>query len=152
MVRVGLSLPLALPFALALAPALVWLVCFSASSQDLSPSFGEDSDLFPFCSGAAGGVALFGDGLEEGGGCFCSWAVERRSGLDLTFGCRRGSESGTGVPGVGVETNSLYELSVVRGCFHGKRRKVIQQKMIASDHTSVGRGSYFFSSYTSGAR
>lgn len=41
---------------------------------------------------------------------------------------------------------------MVRGCFHGKRRKVMQQKMIASDQTSVGRGSYFFSSYTSGAR
>lgn len=41
---------------------------------------------------------------------------------------------------------------MVRGCFHGKRRRVIQQKMIASDQTSVGRGSYFFSSYTSGAR
>lgn len=41
---------------------------------------------------------------------------------------------------------------MVRGCFHGKRRKVMQQKMIASDQISVGRGSYFFSSYTSGAR
>lgn len=41
---------------------------------------------------------------------------------------------------------------MVRGCFQGKRRKVMQQKMIASDQTSVGRGSYFFSSYTSGAR
>lgn len=64
----------------------------------------------------------------------------------------RGLESGTGVPGVGGETKSLNELSVTRGCFHGNRRRVMQQKMIANDHMSVAVGSYFRSSYTSGAR
>jgi len=64
----------------------------------------------------------------------------------------RGCESGTGVPGVGGETNSLYELSTSRGCFQGNLRSVMQQKMIARDQMSVAVGSYFFSSYTSGAR
>lgn len=67
-------------------------------------------------------------------------------------GRRFGSASGTGVPGVGWETKSLKELSVRRGCFHGNRRSVMQQNIIARDQISVGRGSYRFSSYTSGAR
>jgi hypothetical protein len=76
-----------------------------------------------------------------------------RSAVDLArWSARRGCESGTGVPGVGAETNNLYELSVTRGCFQGNRRSVMQQNMMAKDHISVGRGSYFFSSYTSGAR
>jgi hypothetical protein len=43
-------------------------------------------------------------------------------------------------------------LSDIRGAFHGNRRKVMQQKMIASDQMSVGCGSYLDRSYTSGAR
>jgi hypothetical protein len=42
------------------------------------------------------------------------------------------------VPGVGGEANSLYELSVIRGIFQGKRRKDMQQKIIASDQISGG--------------
>lgn len=42
------------------------------------------------------------------------------------------------VPGVGVDANSLYELSVMRGIFHGNRLRDIQQKMMASDQTSAG--------------
>jgi hypothetical protein len=45
-------------------------------------------------------------------------------------------------PSLGGDMKSLYELSDTRGAFHGKRRNVMQQKMIASDHTSVGWGSY----------
>ena len=59
---------------------------------------------------------------------------------------RLGPESGTGVPGVGGDTKSLYELSVTRGCFHGNLLSDIQQKMIANDQISVGWGSYFRSS------
>lgn len=129
-------------------PLLVWLICLWAVSGERSPSLCEGSDLFAspfsfpfgFCSDPD-----WSEGpLERGVRRLLSWLWEGRSGVDL--GRRRGSGSGTGVPGVGLETNNLYELSVMRGCFHGKRRKVIQQKMIASDQTSVGRGSYFFSS------
>lgn len=56
------------------------------------------------------------------------------------------------VPGVGGDAKSLYELSVNRGIFQGKRRNDMQQKIIASDQISGGCGSYFRSSYTSGAR
>jgi hypothetical protein len=42
------------------------------------------------------------------------------------------------VPGVGGEAKSLYELSVMRGIFHGNRRNDMQQKMIASDQISAG--------------
>jgi hypothetical protein len=55
-------------------------------------------------------------------------------------------------PSFGGETKSLYELSEIRGAFHGNRRNVMQQKMMASDQISVGCGSYFERSYTSGAR
>jgi hypothetical protein len=72
--------------------------------------------------------------------------------VGLSCDCFRGCESGTGVPGVGGAANSLYELSINRGCFHGNRRNDMQQKMIANDQMSVAVGSYFFSSYTSGAR
>ena len=43
-----------------------------------------------------------------------------------------------GVPGEGAETKSLYELSDTRGTFQGKRRSVMQAKIIAIDQTSVG--------------
>lgn len=55
-------------------------------------------------------------------------------------------------PSLGGETKSLYELSEIRGAFQGKRRNVMQQKMMANDQISVGCGSYFERSYTSGAR
>ena len=55
-------------------------------------------------------------------------------------------------PSLGGETKSLYELSETRGAFHGNRRSVIQQNMIARDQMSVGCGSYLERSYTSGAR
>lgn len=42
------------------------------------------------------------------------------------------------VPGVGVDANILYELSVIRGIFQGNRLNDIQQKMIASDQMSTG--------------
>jgi hypothetical protein len=42
------------------------------------------------------------------------------------------------VPGVGGDANSLYELSVIRGIFQGKRRKDMQQKIMASDQISGG--------------
>jgi hypothetical protein len=45
-------------------------------------------------------------------------------------------------PSLGGDTKSLYELSEIRGAFHGKRRRVIQQNIIASDQMSVGCGSY----------
>jgi hypothetical protein len=56
------------------------------------------------------------------------------------------------VPGEGGEAKSLYELSVMRGIFHGNLLNDMQQKIIARDQISAGRGSYFRSSYTSGAR
>jgi hypothetical protein len=55
-------------------------------------------------------------------------------------------------PSLGGETKSLYELSESRGAFHGNRRSVMQQNMMASDQISVGCGSYLERSYTSGAR
>lgn len=55
-------------------------------------------------------------------------------------------------PGVGSDAKSLYELSVVRGTFHGKRRSVMQQYIMAKDQISTAVGSYLRSSYTSGAR
>jgi hypothetical protein len=42
------------------------------------------------------------------------------------------------VPGVGVEAKSLYELSVIRGIFHGNLLNDIQQKIMASDQMSAG--------------
>lgn len=56
------------------------------------------------------------------------------------------------VPGVGADANSLKELSVRRGAFQGKRRRDMQAKITAKDQMSVGCGSYFGLSYTSGAR
>jgi hypothetical protein len=41
-------------------------------------------------------------------------------------------------PSFGGEMKSLYELSETRGAFHGNRRKVMQQNIIASDQMSVG--------------
>lgn len=41
-------------------------------------------------------------------------------------------------PSLGGETKSLYELSETRGAFHGNRRRVMQQKMMARDQISVG--------------
>jgi hypothetical protein len=55
-------------------------------------------------------------------------------------------------PSFGGAMKSLYELSEIRGAFQGKRRNVMQQNIIASDQMSVGCGSYFERSYTSGAR
>lgn len=60
--------------------------------------------------------------------------------------------SAGGVPAVGGDTNSLYELSVRRGAFHGNRRSDMQAKIMARDHMSAGRGSYLLVSYTSGAK
>lgn len=40
----------------------------------------------------------------------------------------------------------------MRGTFHGNRLSVMQQNMMARDQTSTAWGSYFLSSYTSGAR
>lgn len=45
-------------------------------------------------------------------------------------------------PSLGGDTNNLYELSDTLGAFHGNRRNVMQQKMMASDQISVGCGSY----------
>lgn len=56
------------------------------------------------------------------------------------------------VPGVGGDANSLYELSVIRGIFHGNLRSDIQAKIIARDHMSADWGSYSRSPYTSGAK
>ena len=42
------------------------------------------------------------------------------------------------VPGVGGDANNLYELSVMRGIFHGNRRKDMQQKIMANDQISQG--------------
>jgi hypothetical protein len=53
---------------------------------------------------------------------------------------------------VGCVVKSLYELSDVFGHFQGKRRSVMQQKIIASDQTSTSCASYFFWVKTSGAR
>ena len=50
--------------------------------------------------------------------------------------------SAGGVPGVGGEINSLNELSVTRGAFHGNLRRDMQANIIASDQISVGCGSY----------
>lgn len=41
-------------------------------------------------------------------------------------------------PSLGGETKSLYELSETRGAFHGKRRNVMQQNIMANDQMSVG--------------
>jgi hypothetical protein len=42
------------------------------------------------------------------------------------------------VPGVGADAKSLYELSVIRGIFHGNLRNDMQQKIIARDQISAG--------------
>lgn len=101
-------------------------------------------------TGDRGGVAIIfeGSSLRADANCvpFSSLGLIVRFGADFTGRCRLGSASGTGVPGVGVETKSLYELSLTRGCFQGNRRRLMQQKMMARDQISVGRGSYFFSS------
>ena len=51
--------------------------------------------------------------------------------------------SAGGVPGVGGEMNSLNELSVMRGAFHGNLLSDMQANIIARDQISVGCGSYF---------
>jgi hypothetical protein len=48
--------------------------------------------------------------------------------------------------------NNRYELSEIRGAFHGNRRSVMQQKIMAMDQMSAILGSYLAWSYTSGAR
>ena len=50
--------------------------------------------------------------------------------------------SAGGVPGVGGEMKSLYELSVMRGAFHGNLLSDMQANIIARDQISVGCGSY----------
>lgn len=52
----------------------------------------------------------------------------------------------------GSEEKSLKELSDIRGAFQGKRRRDMQQKMMASDQISAGWGSYLRSLQTSGER
>lgn len=66
-----------------------------------------------------------------------SLAGVSKSLVDLE-GCGVSERRLISVPGVGVEANSLYELSVIRGIFHGNRRRDMQQKMMASDQISVG--------------
>lgn len=46
----------------------------------------------------------------------------------------------------GGEAKRRYELSVMRGIFQGKRRRDMQQKMMARDQMSAGWGSYLRSS------
>lgn len=52
----------------------------------------------------------------------------------------------------GSEAKSLKDTSDIRGDFHGKRRSIMQQRMMASDHTSDATGSYLISEQTSGDR
>lgn len=59
-------------------------------------------------------------------------ATDDRSLVDLGRSSLLGSW-----PGVGLAANSLYELSVMRGIFQGKRRRVMQQKMMARDQMST---------------
>ena len=76
--------------------------------------------------------------LAETGGTYIDtgrWLVDRLEAF-----------SAGGVPAVGEDTKSLYELSVVRGSFHGNRRSVMHAKMIAIDQMSVGWGSYLLCS------
>lgn len=90
-----------------------------------------------------------GEVSREFGAVLCrlraSPAADGKSRVD--FG-----RSTEGVPGEGSDTNNLNELSSSLGCFQGNRRKVIQQNIIAKDQISAARGSYFFPSYTSGAK
>lgn len=63
-----------------------------------------------------------------------------RAGVSRSFVDLEGASDSflRSVPGVGAEANSLYELSVMRGIFHGNLRNDIQQKMMASDQISAG--------------
>ena len=63
--------------------------------------------------------------------------VSRDTGSDLDVAelstTERGRDSSSG-----FATKSLYELSDIRGAFHGNRRRVMQQNMMARDQMSVG--------------
>ena len=109
------------------------------TSGFLSPS------VVPFPFGACSDFMVVGEGLSG----TASRAGVFKSVIDLDGASECLLIS---VPGVGGEAKSLYELSVMRGIFHGNRRNDMQQKMIASDQISAGCGSYFRSSYTSGAK
>ena len=65
---------------------------------------------------------------------------------------RLGAASACGVPGLGADTKSLYDISERRGIFQGNRRRDMHAKMIAKDQMSTGCGSYLLLSYTSGAK
>jgi len=67
-----------------------------------------------------------------------SLAGVSRSVVDFDGGGMSTESLFISVPGEGGAANSLYELSVVRGIFHGNRRNDMQQKMIASDQMSAG--------------
>lgn len=103
---------------------------------------------FPFAT-EFDGVELRSDSVEGAG-------IESLSGVSKSVvdfdGTGASDNLFISVPGDGAAAKSLYELSVMRGIFHGKRLRDIQQNIIARDQISVGCGSYFLSSYTSGAR
>lgn len=108
----------------------------AVSGRDPSSVRVGGSDRAPWPSAADLCEATRDAGAERGA------VAASISSLDL---CRARSSSG-------LATKSLYELSDSRGAFHGKRRRDMQQNMMAIDHTSVGWGSYLDMSYTSGAR
>lgn len=99
--------------------------CFGASIR--GPGLSASPDLSPCCSC---GAELRRSSAKAG---VSSIADFERS---LTVA------SAYGVPGVGGEMKSLYELSVTRGAFHGNLRSDMQAKIMAKDQTSVGCGSY----------
>ena len=86
-------------------------------------------------------AADFGASLEP----FSSAFAEVELGTNIDFGRSvvdlLEALSIWGVPGVGADTKSLYEVSEVRGSFQGNRRRVIHANMMAIDQISVGCGS-----------
>jgi len=90
-----------------------------------------------FFSGSIAPFDPFADALPGAG--IASLAGVFKSLVDLdTFGVSDNLLAFMSVPGVGGDAKSLYELSVIRGIFHGNRRSDIQQKMMASDQISAG--------------
>jgi len=90
-----------------------------------------------FFSGSIAPFDPFADALPGAG--IASLAGVFKSLVDLdTFGVSDNLFAFMSVPGVGGDAKSLYELSVIRGIFHGNRRSDIQQKMMASDQISAG--------------
>lgn len=112
---------------------------------------------------------LMTSGFEEPGTCGAGVGTGSACGSDLRwlsstdalassvdFGLpsndRLDPPSACGVPGLGGDTKSLYDISERRGIFQGNRRRDMHAKMIANDQISTGCGSYLLLSYTSGAR